>query len=119
MKKQNKKQPKTVVGLEEKITLIGTKKRKTVLARIDTGARRCSVDSELANEIGIGPVVKKQKVKSASGVTVRKVHKIKVKFMDKIIITKFNTANRKNMTYDVLIGRNLLSGHDFIIDPDK
>ena len=61
--------PKRIVlGLTEKVVIIGQKKQKTVMARIDTGATKSSIDVSIAAELKLGPVISKKLVKSAKTV---------------------------------------------------
>ena len=63
---------KTVIGLVEPVTII-TKEgaKKTILAKIDTGASKSSIDVNLASELKLGPIIKSKLVKSASGNTIK------------------------------------------------
>jgi hypothetical protein len=106
------------LGLTESITLIGEKK-KTVRARIDTGATKGSIDTHLAKQLNLGPVIKKKHVKSAHGITLRSIIKVKIEIKRKTLEAEFTLAHRSHMTYPVLIGQNLLKKGNFIIDPLK
>ena len=117
--KQSKtmKDKKIVIGLTERIKIIG-EKTKTVTARIDTGATKSSVDSELAAELKLGPIIGTKMVKSAHGIKMRPMVRVKINRKGKIITRKFTLADRKHMKYRVLIGQNILK-HGFLIDPSK
>lgn len=108
---------KEVIGLVEKVKILG-KKKKEVLARIDTGAESNSISKELVNELNLGPIIKTIKIKSVNGIEERPVIQIKIKLKNKEFIVDFNIANRKNMKYEVLIGQKILKNH-FLIDPSK
>jgi len=54
-----------VLGLTEKITVIGKKgKKKELIARIDSGATKSSIHKPLVKELGLGPIMGKKLVKS-------------------------------------------------------
>ena len=109
---------KEIIGLTEKITITGTKgKKKRIVARIDTGATISSIDSRLAADLKLGPVVRTKLVKSASGSRSRPVIKAKIK-LKKEFSAEFTIADRKHMKYQVLIGQNILK-HGFLIDASK
>lgn len=111
---------KTVVGLTERIIVKGPGgTRKEVLARIDTGATKSSIDVRLAAELRLGPVLKTKLVKSASGTTLRPVIKATLDLANKTLTTDFTIADRSHMKYRVLIGQNILCNNGFIIDPAK
>lgn len=111
---------KTVLGLTEKITIFGNNNlRKTVMARIDTGATNSSIDMGVAGELELGPIKKTRLVKSASGKGRRAIIAVKVKLDNKVLEDDFTIAERKHMTYPVLIGQKILKKGNFLIDPGK
>ena len=92
--------------------------KKTVVARIDTGATKSSMDFHIAEELGLQPLRSKL-IKSASGSRHRPIVVAKIG-MDGLTITEeFTLADRKHMTYPVLIGQNILKKGNFLIDPLK
>lgn len=107
---------KITIGLTEKITFLP--QNITVVARIDTGATKSSLDSALAHELKLTSIDKRT-VKSAEGKSVRPIVQAKIKFAEKIITAKFTVADRKHMKYCVLVGQNILKKGGFLIDPDK
>ena len=113
-------QKRTVLGLTEKIVILGNNNlQKMVTARIDTGATNSSIDTGLAGELELGPVKRTKLVKSASGKRRRAIVAVKVKLDNKILEDDFTIAERKHMTYPVLIGQNILKKGNFLIDPNK
>ena len=110
---------RAVLGLTEKVTLFGPKKRKSINSRIDTGATKSSVDVSLAAELNLGPIVKRKLVRSAHGTTVRPVIMAKIKINGKTIEGEFTLAQRAHLTYPVLIGQNILKKGKFLIDTLK
>ena len=108
---------KTIIGFTSKVVVIGTKNEKEVIARIDTGAETSSIDMELAADLNLGPILETRFIKSASGQSVRPLIKGKMKIHGKEIEANFTLANRSNLKFAVLIGRNILK-KGFIVDPD-
>jgi hypothetical protein len=108
-----------VLGLTETVIIIGNKGKEQVTARIDSGATSSSIDIALANKLDLGPIIRKKIVKSASGIKERPIVKAKAKINNKIIEEEFTLADRKHMTYPVLIGQNILKEGKFLIDPLK
>ena len=108
---------KTIIGLTEKVIVIGKKKRK-LTARIDTGATISSIDAKLAAGLSLGPIVRTKMVKSAHGSRSRPVVIVKIKIKNKTLESEFTIADRKHMKYAVLIGQNILK-EGFLIDPTK
>ena len=109
---------KVVIGIVEKIKIKGNNKSKEVEARIDTGATKSSVDSTLAAELKLGPVIKTKFVRSATGRSLRPIVKMKFRIAKKKMEEEFTLADRKRMKYPVLIGQNVLK-KGFLIDPSK
>jgi hypothetical protein len=110
---------KTVVGLIEPVKVTGPSgKSKEVLARIDSGATKSSVDVKLAAELSLGPILKAKIVKSASGKGLRPVVEATIILADKEFKSEFTIADRADMKYSVLVGQNILS-KGFLIDPIK
>jgi len=109
---------KSVVGLIEKIEVIGEEKKEDVVAKIDTGAHRSSMDIRLASRLKLGPLLKTRIVRSSVGKEVRAVIKARIRIKDKLIKATFNISDRKKMKYDVLIGQNILK-MGFLVDPSK
>jgi hypothetical protein len=110
---------KTVIGLVEPVIVTGpTGKKKEVLARIDSGATKSSVDVKLAAELSLGPILKAKMVKSATGKSLRAIVQANIVVADKEFKTEFTIADRAEMRYSVLIGQNILS-KGFLIDPVK
>lgn len=105
---------KTIIGYLEKIKIQG----KDVVALIDTGATRSSIDLELASELKLGPIIKKSTIVSSHGKSVRPVIKAKVEIGGKKINAFFNISARTHLSYKVLIGRNILRNR-FLVDPTK
>ena len=109
---------KTIVGLTEKVTVNGELEKKDLIARIDTGATKSSIDLGLAAKIGLGPVVDSKLVKSAHGVKLRPVVQAEIVMGGKAIKAKFTLADRTHMKYQVLVGQNILR-KNFLVDPGR
>ena len=100
------------LGLIEKVKING----KEVLAKIDTGADKNSLDITLANKLNIKNFIKTIKVRSPHGRSTRQVVEADLEIKGKKIKTQFNLIDRSQMNYPVLIGNNVLK-KGFIIKP--
>src|SRR3989338_9852333 len=107
-----------VIGLVEKIIIKGNGKSKTLLAKIDTGATKSSIDTGLAKKLSIGPVLRSRLIKSAHGSRFRPIVEADIVIAKKRMKAEFTVADRSHMKYTVLIGQNVLH-NGFIIDPSK
>ena len=108
---------KTIIGLTEKITLNGSNGRQEMIARIDTGATKSSIDLALTSKAGLGPVVDSRLVKSAHGIKLRPVIQAEIVLGGKTIKAKFTLADRQHMKFPILIGQNILK-KGFLVDPN-
>lgn len=89
-----------------------------VKARIDSGATKSSIDQELVKTLRWGPVLGEKRIRNANGVTTRKIVDGHISIAGKDVLEHFTIANRSNMKYPILIGRNVLR-RGFLIDPNK
>lgn len=109
---------RTILGLVGHVTLQGNNgDEKEVTARIDSGATSSSIDIQLAEKLQLGPILRTRLVKSASGVKKRSIVSAKVNIKGRVIEAEFSLADRSHMTYQILIGQNILKKGGFLIDP--
>jgi hypothetical protein len=109
---------KIIIGLTARVVLFGKKGKKEVIARIDTGATKSSIDKGLAHELDLGPTLTHTRVKSTHGTRYRPVVTADVMLGGELMHAEFNIAEREHMKYKVLIGQNILK-KGFLIDPSK
>lgn len=109
---------RTIVGFTETITIKSNGKSKKIVARIDTGATKSSIDTSLASELKLGPIIASKMVKSANGAKLRPIVDVSVLLEGQEVTEKFTLADRSHMRYRVLIGQNILK-RGFLIDPNK
>ena len=107
---------RTIVGLTEKIVVKGNSDKKELIARIDTGATKSSIDLALASSVKLGPVIDSKLIKSAHGTKLRPIVEVDVMIHGRTLRAKFTLADRSHMKYPVLIGQNILK-KGFLIDP--
>jgi hypothetical protein len=101
----------------EKITIYGSKKKRTVRAKVDTGAYRTSIDSDLVEDLGLDPHKTFIKVRSGSGQQKRRTVKVKFKMKGKEINTIATYTPRDHLRFPVIIGRKDMDG--FLVDPNS
>lgn len=112
------KEDKTIIGLIESVEIVGRKETRSIMARIDTGATKSSVDKSLSQELDLGPVVGEKVVKSAHGTSKRPLVEASLKLRGKKVKGDFSIADRSHMRYQLLIGQNILK-QGFLIDPNR
>jgi hypothetical protein len=107
------------IGFVEEVEICGNKACRNVLAKIDTGAALSSIDISLADTLGVGPILRVRNIKNAHGVTERPIVECRIKIQNRDFSCEATVADRKHMKYPLLLGQNLLSKTDFLIDPKK
>jgi alpha-L-glutamate ligase-like protein len=112
---------RTLKSLEEvRIYSFDKSKKAKVLARIDTGAVRSSIDRKLAEDLGLlveeNILWKDKSYKSASGRETRPVIGIKYIIAGKKIKSTASVTDRSKMTTSFLMGRNDMAG--FLVNPN-
>lgn len=89
---------------------------KEVMAKLDTGAYRSSIDKRLARELGLTINEEKVFVKSASGKAYRPTTKLTFNLAGKKIVSTVSVADRSHLVFPMIIGRIDLQG--FLIKPE-
>jgi len=107
----------STLSVIEKITIYGSKKKKTVRAKVDTGAYRTSLDSDLVEELGLDERNKFVRVRSGSGRQKRRTVHLKFKMKGKEIDTIATYTPRGHLRFPVIIGRKDMDG--FLVDPNS
>ena len=111
------KTDKDIVGLTEKVMIMGPEKEKVIKARIDSGADVCSIDKKLADKLGLGPIERMKKIKSAHGIKERPVLRARIEIKGRVFSkVRFTVADRSHLRFKALIGKNILK-RNFLIDP--
>lgn len=105
------------MGLIEEVKILSKDREETILAKIDTGADKSSIDMALASKLGLN-LIKTIRIKSAEGKSVRPVVNAKLILAGREVEDLFTLSNRKKLRHQVLIGQNILK-KGFIIDPNK
>tara|TARA_Y100000310_G_C20498798_1_gene722883 strand:- start:382 stop:735 length:354 start_codon:yes stop_codon:yes gene_type:complete len=109
---------RTILGLTGQVILKSNDgEDKQFVARIDSGATSSSIDISLAKLLNFKPTKKHRIVKSASGIKRRPIVNANVKIKGKEMLAEFTLADRGHMTYQILIGQNILKEGKFMIDP--
>ncbi|MFC3959840.1 RimK family alpha-L-glutamate ligase [Halovivax cerinus] len=98
------------IGYTEEIVLTGTRGSESVVAKSDTGAKRTSIDTSLAADIGAGPIKSIAKVKTGSskGSRSRPVVDVVVGVGGNQHTVTASVEDRSHMEYPVILGRDIL-----------
>ena len=105
----------------QRVVVTGPGGEESVRAKVDTGADRTTVDKVLAGRLGLVPTGSKVSVKASAGGN--KVERPLVNAAVTLAGKRFNlrvgVADRSQMRYAVIIGRDILRSGDFLIDPSR
>lgn len=109
----------TILSIEEKVIIVDPDgKQHSLLAKIDTGAYRTTIDEGIAKKIGIEkPVIIRTGVRGALGTQTRPVVALNMTLRNKSISTQASVVDRSHMKYDMILGRRDLKG--FLVNPSK
>jgi len=115
---------RNTIGLIENISIKvdsgnGTVKNVKVRAKVDTGASMSSISKRLVKRLGLVHHHRTAIVKSALGKERRNLIKLSIRMHGKALKAFFSVADRKNLSYKVLIGQNVLRLGKFLVDPLK
>ncbi|MFB6353644.1 MAG: ATP-grasp domain-containing protein [Halobacteriales archaeon] len=102
-----------VIGYTTRIRLSGNAGATSAVAKADTGAKRTSVDTELAGEIGAGPLVGTTQVRTGSTnhVDERPLVEVDVSVNGCWRTVTASITDRSDLSYSVLLGRDVLDGY--------
>lgn len=108
-----------ILGVEEPVTIIDSAGAShTIVAKIDTGAYRTTLDHTLAEKYNLHTAVVSHKdVRGALGEQTRPVIDLSMLLRERLIKTQAFITDRSHMNYDMIIGRRDLKG--FLVDPAK
>jgi len=114
-----KSKKKMIIGAVEEVTVRGRRKEVKVLAKIDTGASRTTIDTELAARAGLGPVLDTVRIRAAVS-----NHPETRALVDADIVIrgrKFDVpvaiTDRQDMRFHAIIGMDILLRSRFLVDP--
>ena len=109
---------RTIMPVVCTVVLIGARGQEEVTAKVDTGTSRTSVDRDLAARVGLGPVTQTVKVRTASSAEadVRPLVEARVQLVGKEFRLPVSLADRADMNYPVILGMDILTKGNFLID---
>ena len=102
-----------VLGYTTQIRIDGHNGTEAVVAKSDTGAKRTSIDTDLAGRIGAGPLVGTTKVRSGIGsdAETRALVDVNLRLNGRWRPVTASVTDRSEMRYPVLLGRDVLESY--------
>jgi hypothetical protein len=112
---------KKVIRLVVRVLISGPTKEESVKAKVDTGADRTTVSRELAQRLGLRPTGSKITVKLSAGHKIEKRPLVKgrITLKGRTFRLSVGVADRSQMRYPLIIGRDILRSGEFLIDPTR
>lgn len=104
-----------ILHVVEKVTIYGANGKKTVLAKVDTGAYRTALDVGMVEELGLNKHHERIHIRSGAGSQTRHTVRVSFRLRGKDIHTIASYNDRKHMRFPIIIGRQDLKG--FLVDP--
>lgn len=107
-----------VIGINEPIEIMDKDENKHLtVAKVDTGAYRTTICKTLAEKLGLDKTIGYKKTRSATGTEERAIINLSFIMDKRLVVTEAFTADRREMKYDVIVGRRDLKR--FLVDPAK
>lgn len=102
-----------VLGYTTRIRINGRDGAEQAVAKSDTGAKRTSIDTDLAGRIGVGPLVGTTQVRSGTGseTETRPLVDVNLCLNGRWRTVTASITDRSEMTYPVLLGRDVLEAY--------
>jgi RimK family alpha-L-glutamate ligase len=102
-----------VLGYTSRIRINGRDGADQAVAKSDTGAKRTSIDTDLAGRIGAGPLVGTTDVRSGTGsdTETRPLVDVDLCLNGRWRTVTASITDRSEMTYPVLLGRDVLEAY--------
>lgn len=109
------------IGVIEEVIVRGPSGEIHVRAKVDTGATRTTLDTELARRLGLGPVLRHVRTRAAAA-----EHPEQREVVSAVLVIAGETfdaqvaiTDRKDMTYHMIVGMDVLKRSGFVISPRK
>lgn len=112
---------KNIIQNYEDVTIFGLNgTKKTVRAKVDTGANRTSIDTEIAKELDLlteRNILEKKTFYSGLGEQERSIIKCDFVIAGNEISSEVSVSNRSHMTHKMIIGRRDI--YSYLVKPSK
>jgi hypothetical protein len=112
---------RTTIGVVEEVLVRGPKAEVRVLAKVDTGAARTTLDTDLAAQAGLGPVLDRIRIRASAAdePEERDVVLAHIVIAGREFEVPVAVTDRKDMRYHSIIGMDILRDSGFLVDPSK
>ncbi len=110
-----------IIGLVEPILVEGPAETLRIEARMDTGADRTALDRRIVKKLGLGPTIRTVRIRAAllEDPAKRPVVRARIILHGEKFRLKVGVADRSEMSYPAIVGRDILASGRFLIDPAR
>ncbi|HEY7588274.1 MAG TPA: RimK/LysX family protein [Thermoplasmata archaeon] len=119
--KRSRRRPRPVIGIVVDVKVRGPAGEHRVRAKVDTGAERTSIDTDVAKAAGLGPVLRQVRIRAAAAERpeIRDVMRATLVIAGQPFEVEAAITDRKDMRYAVIVGMDILAASRFLVDPKK
>ena len=116
-----KKPDRRVIGVVEPVIVRGKRGEVRVQARIDTGASRTTVDTDIAARAGLGPVLGTVRIRQSISrhPETRPLVEAELVIEGETFDVAAAIADRTEMKHHVIVGMDILGSGKFLVDPAR
>lgn len=119
--KEDVRPGRKVIGIIQEVVVRGPAGEIQVRAKVDTGAARTTLDTDLAKRLGLGPVLRHVRTRAAAAEhpEERDVVSAEVAIAGETFAVQVAVTDRKDMRYHMIVGMDVLRRSRFLISPRK
>lgn len=110
-----------IIGVIQEVLVRGPGGELRVRAKVDTGAVRTTLDTDLARRLGLGPVLRHVRTRAAAAEHPEKrdVVSAEVVIAGDAFTVQVAVTDRQDMKYHMIVGMDVLAKSRFLISPRK
>lgn len=110
-----------VIGIIQEVVVRGPGGEIQVRAKVDTGATRTTLDTDLAKRLGLGPVLRHVRTRAAAAdhPEQRDVVSAVLVIAGETFEVQVAVTDRGDMKYHMIVGMDVLRRSGFLISPRK
>lgn len=110
-----------IIGIIQEVVVRGPAGEARVRAKVDTGAARTTLDTEIAKRLGLGPVIRRVRTRAAAADRPerRDVVPASLDIAGETFDVQVAVTDRKDMNYHMIVGMDVLRRSGFLISPRR
>lgn len=110
-----------IIGVIQEVVVRGPAGELRVRAKVDTGAARTTLDTDLAKRLSLGPVLRHVRTRAAAAdhPEKREVVSAEIVIAGETFAVQVAVTDRQDMKYHMIVGMDVLARSRFLISPRK